>query len=101
MSTTIIKSDLQQSTENNFDVAVIDLNIVKAIEEKLIHIFNEDKKLDKPVFLFINRGFTVKLAYFLSGYIKRPVAIGIAGETASGKSTFTQDTIETIIEFQK
>jgi len=102
MSTTVLKNNSQHTIENNFDldVNVIDLNIVKSIEEKLVEIFNEDKKLDKPVFLFINKGFAAKLAYFLSGHIKRSVAIGIAGETASGKSTFTFDTLETIIEFQ-
>jgi len=102
MSTTILKNNLQHNTENDFDfnVSVVDLNAVKAIEEKLIQIFNEDKKLVQPVFLFINKGFSTKLAYFLSGHIKRSVAVGIAGETASGKSTFTLDILETIVEFQ-
>jgi len=103
MSATILKKDFQANGQNNFnfDSAVADLNVVKTIENKLIQIFHEDKKLVNPVFLFVSEGFTLKLAYFLAGFIKRPVAIGIAGETASGKSTFTLDVLETISEFEK
>ncbi|MDD3014653.1 MAG: hypothetical protein PHC34_13210 [Candidatus Gastranaerophilales bacterium] len=100
MSTTILKNNLQQNIESKSDVDVVDLNVVKVIEEKLIQIFNEDKELDNPVFLFIKEGFIAKLAHFLSGCIKRSVAVGIAGETASGKSTFTLDVLESIVEFQ-
>lgn len=40
-----------------------------------------------------------KIAAFLSGKISRSASIGIAGETASGKSTITLDIIETINAF--
>ena len=40
-----------------------------------------------------------KIAAYLSGRIKMPASIGIAGETASGKSTITMDLIDTIESF--
>ena len=83
-----------------FDINTIDLEIVENIKNRLYAIIDEDKKLDIPVFLFIEKETIDKLAYFLSGAIKRSVAIGIAGETASGKSTFTLDVISSILNFQ-
>ena len=40
-----------------------------------------------------------KLAKYLAGHITRPASVGIAGETASGKSTITLDIIDTITSF--
>ena len=40
-----------------------------------------------------------RIAEFLSGAVKRSASIGIAGETASGKSTITLDIIDTINAF--
>ena len=39
------------------------------------------------------------MALFISGNIKRACSIGIAGETASGKSTIAYDIIDTIQAF--
>ena len=83
------------------DTNVIDFNLIKTIENKIITIINEDKKLVNPVFLFIHDEIISKLAYFLAGYIKRPVAIGIAGGTASGKSTIAFDILGSINKFQQ
>ena len=76
--------------------SVVDTESIQSIEKKLLNIFEENEKLDKPVFHFVNKGAIQKLAYFLSGAVKRPVTIGIAGATASGKSTFALDIIECI-----
>ena len=43
----------------------------------------------------------VKLAKFLSAHTKKPCTIGITGETASGKSTITEDIISSINDFSK
>lgn len=77
-------------------VPVIDVAVVKCIEEKLFNIFEQNEKLDNPVFHFVKEGVIQKLAYFISGSVKRPVTIGIAGATASGKSTFAVDLIDSI-----
>lgn len=77
-------------------VPVVDVAVVKSIEEKLFNIFEQNEKLDNPVFHFVKEGVIQKLAYFISGSVNRPVTIGIAGATASGKSTFAVDLIDSI-----
>ena len=68
------------------------------IEKELLALFKEEKEkgsviLDfKPVAIY-------KLAKFITGEITRSASIGIAGETASGKSTITLDIIDTIENF--
>lgn len=86
----------------NFDVNTLTSEeVISFIETRINNIIEEDKKLENPVFLFIGDGVIAKLAYFLAGYIARPVAVGIAGQSASGKSTITQDIIDALIEFQE
>ena len=87
--------------EDYFEIEAVDLIKIKSIEDKLNKIFIEDEKLDSPVFLFISDNIIHKIAYYLAGYVKRPVALGVAGATASGKSTFVYDVIESVIDFQK
>lgn len=77
------------------------LSITEEIENRIFDVIEEDKKLAKPVFLCINDGIINKLAQFISGNISRPIAIGIAGATASGKTTFTFDLIDSILNFQE
>ena len=102
MATVISKTQTFDNTKVKASVLdVIDLMEIKSIENKLNKIFHEDKKLETPVFLFIKEDVISKLAYFLAGYIKRPAAIGVAGATASGKSSFAFDLIESIVNFQK
>ena len=85
----IISRELNSLVTKNF-------SNTETLKHKLLRIFEEDKKLDYPVFLFIKPEAISKLLYFLSGRVIRPVSIGIAGETASGKSTFTLDFIESL-----
>lgn len=101
MATTISETQTLDYLKDSVSaVEVIDLMDIKSIENKLNKIFYEDKKLVNPVFLFTRDGIISKLAYFLAGYIKRPAAIGVAGATASGKSSFVFDLMESIINFQ-
>jgi len=88
-----------QNPDSN--ISVIDIEIVKEVENRLLKMFEEDKKLVNPVFLFVHNMAISKLAYFLALNIKRPVALGIAGTSASGKSTFVFDIIEAITEYQE
>lgn len=66
------------------------------IESRIYHFLKEDKKLEQPVIHSITTGGISKLTYFLSRLSKRPVIIGIAGETASGKSSFATDITDCI-----
>lgn len=85
-------SDNAHVYSKNF--SVVDINKVKEIEDKLNKYFCENEKLENPVFHFVKDGTINKLAYFISGAINRPITIGIAGATASGKSTFAVDLID-------
>ena len=74
-------------------------NRVQAVEEKIKNIFENELKSEGSILLSYKPSIISKLARFLSGHITRPASIGIAGETASGKSTITLDIIETIKSF--
>lgn len=69
------------------------------IENKLTQIFEAEIKLENGVVIDYNPQIIKKLARFITGNIKRSASIGIAGETASGKSTITLDIIDTILQF--
>ncbi len=73
--------------------------VIQLIEQRLKKIFEEEKYSPKPLILKVSDNTIHRLAMFISGYKMRPCSIGIAGETASGKSTITFDIIQTIEEF--
>lgn len=74
-------------------------NRVQAVEERLKKIFEDELKSEGSILISYKPAIISKLAKYLSGHITRPTSIGIAGETASGKSTITLDIIETIKSF--
>ena len=69
------------------------------IEQNLFYIFETEMKSSDSIILDYKLEVIRKIAAFLSGKISRSASIGIAGETASGKSTITLDIIETINAF--
>lgn len=69
------------------------------IEKKLNQIFTEELSKGNSIFHKIDKHVVHKIALFLSGIINRSCSIGIAGETASGKSTIALDIINTIQTF--
>ena len=77
---------------------LIDIN---SIERQLFKIFAEEINSSTPVVLEYKPEAIRKLSRFLTGELKRSASVGIAGETASGKSTITLDIIETIELFAK
>lgn len=74
-------------------------NRVQAVEDRLKVIFEEELKSEGSILISYNPSIISKLAKYLSGHISKPASIGIAGETASGKSTITLDIIDTIKSF--
>ena len=74
-------------------------NRVQAVEERLKKIFEEELNSEGSILVSYKPAVLSKLAKYLSGHINRPASIGIAGETASGKSTITLDIIDTIKSF--
>lgn len=69
------------------------------IELKLNKIFNDEINSSESIFKFVKKSVIHKMALFLSNSVSRSCSIGIAGETASGKSTITLDIINTIQAF--
>lgn len=77
------------------------LKKIENIENQLLKIFNDEMKSDLSVIISYNPLAIKKMARFITGDIKRSASIGVAGETASGKSTITFDIINTIEHFAK
>ena len=69
------------------------------IERYLTNIFEKELVEKGSILVSYNPFVIKKIAGYLSGRIKMPASIGIAGETASGKSTITMDLIDTIESF--
>lgn len=72
---------------------------VQAVEEQLKKIFENELNSEGSILVSYKPEILSKLARFLSGHVNRSASIGIAGETASGKSTITLDIIDTIKSF--
>ena len=66
------------------------------IEIRLKNIFDNELKSENSVLVSYKSQVIKRLADYISGAISRSASIGIAGETASGKSTITLDIIDTI-----
>ena len=69
------------------------------IEKRLKEIFINELNKQNSIFRKVSNSAIHKMALFLSTTIDRSCSIGIAGETASGKSTIAFDIIETIQNF--
>lgn len=73
--------------------------LCEEIERYLHKVFETEMKAPGSVLVSYTPFVIKKIAAYLSGRINLPASIGIAGETASGKSTITMDLIETIESF--
>ena len=69
------------------------------IERYLQKVFEAELNASGSILVSYTPFVIKKIAAYLSGRIKMPASIGIAGETASGKSTITMDLIDTIESF--
>ena len=74
-------------------------NRLDRIEYGLHYIFETEMKSSDSIILDYKPEVIRRIAAFMTGMIDRSASIGIAGETASGKSTITLDIIETINAF--
>lgn len=93
----IIKTEINQQTKTNY--TSIPTPAVDRIEHNLHYIFETEMKSSDSIILDYKPEAIKRIAAFISGKIKRSASIGVAGETASGKSTITLDIIETINAF--
>lgn len=94
ISNKIFKSPLKSQTQITSPISVND-----EVERYLNNIFEKEMAEKDSILVSYNPFVIKKIAGYLSGKIKMPASIGIAGETASGKSTITMDLIDTIESF--
>lgn len=74
-------------------------SLLDYIERRLRNIFSEEVSSSNSIFIHVKPSVIHKIALFMSNNITRSCAVGIAGETASGKSTIALDIINTIETF--
>ena len=71
----------------------------QSVEKRLNKIFQDELNSSDSIFKYVSDSAIHKMALFLSGNKTRACSIGIAGETASGKSTIAFDIIDTLETF--
>ena len=98
MQNTITKNFSENTTKQSFLHSDKNKNLLY-IEKKLNQIFFDEMTSDNSIFRKVKNSAIHKMALFLSNNITRSCSVGIAGETASGKSTITLDIINTIQSF--
>ncbi len=96
--TGITISDIKAKQDNGSKKYYGSQNLIY-IKDRLFKLFSEEMNSPDSIFIKVNDNVIGKIASFISGDIKRACSVGIAGETASGKSTVTFDVIDKINEF--
>ncbi len=74
-------------------------NLCLYVEKRLNQIFLEELNAQNSIFIKVKNSAIHRIAMFISGTLTRACSVGIAGETASGKSTIAYDIINTIEAF--
>jgi len=97
---TIAKIDLK-NIEKDCVTNPMHTSRFQKLENALNDLFANESKSQDSIFIKIAPNVVKKMALFLSGMAFRPAAIGVCGETASGKSTIVLDSIETIEKFSE
>lgn len=85
-------------TDYNFYPKRHEMELITTIVESLKQIAEEDKKEKQPLFIKISDGFIMNFARKVVQEKTRTFLIGIAGESASGKTTFVDNTIKTCVK---
>ena len=89
----------REITQNTKSFLQSERNLSLYIENRLKQIFSDELNSENSIFRKVKPSAIHQMALFLSGEVTRSCSIGIAGETASGKSTIAFDIIETIQNF--
>ena len=96
MQSTITPQELKNSTQIISPKPQAVKLLIPYIEMRLNRIFMDELNKEDSVLISVKKDVIHRIARFISGDLKRSCAIGIAGETASGKSTIAMDIIDTI-----
>ncbi|MDD3593630.1 MAG: hypothetical protein PHX18_03280 [Candidatus Gastranaerophilales bacterium] len=68
--------------------------LAKQIASKLIEIVNDDRAVENPLFLEFKPGFIDRLALNIVKNPHKSIAIGVSGESASGKTTLARKILD-------
>lgn len=99
MQNTLTKNFTETQTQSQSGFLRSNNNLFLYVEKRLNQIFLDEMKHKNSIFRKVKSSAIQKMALFLSNNITRSCSIGIAGETASGKSTIALDIINTIQSF--
>lgn len=87
-----------QLTDYDFYSKRHEMELITTIVESLKQIVEEDKQEKQPLFIKINDGFIMNIARKVVQEKKKTFLIGIAGESASGKTTFVDNTVKACVK---
>lgn len=75
-----------------------EMELITSIVDTLRQVIEEDKQEKQPLFIKINEGFIMNMARKVVQEKKKTFLIGIAGESASGKTTFVDNTVKACVK---
>jgi uridine kinase len=87
-----------QLTGYDFYAKRHEMELITSIVEALKEIVEEDKQEKQPLFIKIADNFIMNIARKVVQDKKRTFLIGIAGESASGKTTFVDNTVKACVK---
>lgn len=95
------KSDFSLFSAPVIDVVPSTTEITDAIIKNLEKVIEWDNAQEHPMFLDFKHDFIKKLARKVALTPKRGIIIGVAGESASGKTTLVKNTVKSCIKERK
>lgn len=87
-----------QLTSYDFYSKRHEMELITTIVEALKQIVEEDKQERQPLFIKISDNFIMNIARKVVQEKKKTFLIGIAGESASGKTTFVDNTVKACVK---
>ena len=90
--------DTFELTNYNFYSKRYEMELITSIVDSLKQIVEEDKKEKQPLFLKISDNFIMNIARRVVQEKKKTFLIGITGESASGKTTFVDNTVKAVLK---
>ena len=93
----MIQSDFEL-TNYSFYSKRYEMELLTTIVDSLKQIVEEDKKEKQPLFIRIADNFIMDIAKKVVQEKKRSFLIGITGESASGKTTFVDNTVKACVK---
>lgn len=87
-----------QISDYDFYAKRHEMELITLIVDSVKQIIEEDKKEKQPLFIKISDNFIMNIARKVVQEKKRQFLIGITGESASGKTTFVDNTVKVCVK---